>query len=431
MNIYTLLMIIPVVLAVALIIMIVRRNITENSGRSIDIAPAIPAVVVLMIAILVIAPMAESTQDYIFDEHSGKLTINKDIPQLAVQPWDEYADEVKSLVIKDGVTIGSGVFDSLTSLEYVSIGEDVTLGSNVFGMTMKDFRDRTMASPSEGEYVALDGILYHADEGIYTYSSSGWVSGLTSEAASAVNLVLPKKNGDTTVTSIYNDAFRSNATIKRVLVLPGDYSYVDIGSNVFYQATALETVQIPEGVQTLGYRAFADSSLVSISLPGSLRTLGGQAFSGASNLVAIDFPEGLTTIPASCLQNSGIQTASFPASISSIGSWAFNGCSSITQVSFAAGFAPSDLNSEAFRSWTFYASDGTTVIDKTVASNLAGKTFQGTAAALVEVAPGQLALTPQQIEQVNLHTMEDQDLDIQPMPFQPAVQTQDQEQETA
>lgn len=428
MNIYTLLMIIPVVLAVALIIMIVRRNITENTGRSIDIAPAIPAVVVLMIAILVIAPMAESTQDYIFDEKSGELSINKNIAQAEIQPWDDYADEVKSLVIKDNLTIGSGAFDSLTSLDYLKIGEGVTLGSGVFGVTLANSLG-TSAAAGPGEYVGLgDGTLYLCDDSIFTYNSTlNAITGFASGYESSVAVVLPREHNSVPVTAVSSGAFQNSATIEALLSVP-DSNVTSILDSAFYQCTALEIAMLPDSLTGIGPSVFRGcAALASVDFPDTLKTLGGNAFNGCSALKAIALPN-LTQIGGSCFDYcTAVETLSIESG-GNVQAFSFNRFTSITSVTFGKDFGTTSLHVN----WTnmvFYESDGTTAIDKTVASNLAGKTFEGTTAALVEVIPGERSLTPDQLTKVQLHTQElqRQELDIDPLPFQPSVQTQDQE----
>lgn len=60
----TIVMLVPVILAVALIVNVVRKNITEREpGASVDITGAIPAIVVLLVAVLVIGSTADVAED--------------------------------------------------------------------------------------------------------------------------------------------------------------------------------------------------------------------------------------------------------------------------------------------------------------------------------------------------------------------------------
>ena len=461
MNIYTLLMIIPVVLAVALIIMIVRRNITENSGRSIDIAPAIPAVVVLMIAVLVIAPMAESTQDYLYDEGSGVLDIQKNIAQLPTQPWDEYGDEVKTLNIHDSVdAIGTGAFRSLTALEYMSVPEGLSFPASSLGTAVYDVHGQALASIGGGLYAGLGTGLTLVDPAIFTYSSNGaTITGLSD--ATVTRVVFPTEHDGVALTGVGSSAFQNSGLVSAVFFDSdelGKSQIITIGNSCFMGSASLVEANLPRSATSLGTSTFNTcaalsdlrlpdtltrityhfiyqcESLASLELPGSLTEIVDGAMS-SSYLVSVSIPSKVTLIGSQALAgNTALEEVSIPSSVESVGVNAFYGCTGIRSVSFAPGFAAT-LGNNCFNSWTFYASDGTTTIDKTDASALAGKTFMGTAAALVEVSAGALSLTPDQIQQVNLHNQELQDLTehvaIDPLPFQPSLQTQDQEQETA
>lgn len=477
MNISPLIAIVPVVLAVALIIIVVRRNITERQpGEPIDIAGAIPAFVVLMVAVVFIGGMASSVAPYTWDEEDGELTINQDVG-AGSQKWDSLGADVKSLVINDNVkSVADGAFNTLTGLEYVSISDRVeSITSSAFGVTLKDCMDQAITAPEAGEYVGTgNGTLYYCDDSIYTYNSSA-ITGLTADAASAVHLVIPETHGGATIKTIASAAFRDKTAIATVLHVPGS-ELTTISYNAFRGCTSLATIELPETVDTIRNNAFRDcamtafdvpplvktieeytfnsctsltdidlanvetigasvfassTSLSSITIPDSVTTIGGSAFSSCTSLASVTLSKNLAELPNYMFNRcTSLSSITIPDSVTSIGSGTFTNCSGITSVTFGTGLTTLS-ETTPFPAWTFYASDGTTQIDKTVAANLAGKTFQGTAAALVEVAEGQLNLTPDQIQQVQLHTQELQDLkdqiSIDPLPFQPSLQTQEQE----
>ena len=445
----TIVMLVPVLLAVALIIGVIRRNVTERqAGDPVDISGAIPAVIVLMVAVLIIVAMGNAASPYVYDEESGELTIQKNVPQLDIQPWDSYASEVKSLIIEDNVTIGAGAFDTMTSLEYLKIGEGVSLGSGVFGVTLEDYTGATISAPSAGEYVGEgDDTLYYCDESIYTYTTDGTgITGLGSGVSSeAMYLVLPSAHDGRTISKVSASAFANNAAIAFVATLPGS-SISSVQGQAFDGCAALVTVKMSEAT-SVGFKSFNGcAALVTVEMP-KLASVGTNGFSGCSALASMTFDSvtrisnsgfsgcrSLTELDAPLLieiNNSGfyacggITIANIP-SIQTLGSSVFYNCTSIQEVKL--GPLTGTYSANAFPAWTFYESDGTTEIDKSVAANLAGKTFQGTASALVEVSPGLLSLTPQQLQQVHLHDAELQDLKdhltIDPLPFQPSLQTE-------
>ncbi|MBE5808599.1 MAG: leucine-rich repeat domain-containing protein [Clostridiales bacterium] len=60
---------------------------------------------------------------------------------------------------------------------------------------------------------------------------------------------------------------------------------VEIRAEAFYRNTSIESVVLDSKVQTIGARAFAYSSLKSITIPASVRTIADDAFLGCSGLV--------------------------------------------------------------------------------------------------------------------------------------------------
>ena len=394
--------IIPVILVVAFIAWIAKR-ITE--GERLDMKEGIVGVVILMVAVLVMIPMISSTQVYTWDEDTGELVIQQNISGGSYA-WDTYDSQIRSIVIKPGVSqIGNSAFDGAINLEYLSIPESVTdIGTNAFGVSLEDCFGNDITTPEPGQYVGENGTLYFCDGSIFTVNSSLAVTGLTQEASAAINLVIPSEYNGAAIVSINGSAFLDNTTIETLHFMP-DSSVRNIYSKAFQHCTALFMAKLPD----------------------SLTSLGTYAFSGCSALTSIIIPQNVTTISGSAFRDSGAETVIFPASLTSISSYAFTGNTATTAVSFEEGFNPT-LTS-GWTDWVFYASDGITAIDKNTASNLAGKTFMGTAAALIEVSPGLLTLTPQQIQQVHLHDTELQDLkdqiSIEPLPLQPSLQEQD------
>ena len=66
--------------------------------------------------------------------------------------------------------------------------------------------------------------------------------------------------------------------------LPSDLKTIE--AEAFEGEKAMEKVVLPDGVTTIGSRAFADSSLESINLPRSLTSIAADAFAESPNVVA-------------------------------------------------------------------------------------------------------------------------------------------------
>ena len=82
--------------------------------------------------------------------------------------------------------------------------------------------------------------------------------------------------------------------------------------DVMYQ---IRTVEVEEGVSSIGDNAFYSSSLSSVSLPGTVTSIGNTAFAGCYRLLELVIPEGVTTIGGSAFMGSVIRQLSLPASL--------------------------------------------------------------------------------------------------------------------
>ncbi len=79
-------------------------------------------------------------------------------------------------------------------------------------------------------------------------------------------------------------AFFAADAFADVLTLPN--SLAVIGEEAFCEDGSLDQVVLPEHIQKIGARAFANSSITSINLPESIEEIGDGAFSNCPNLVA-------------------------------------------------------------------------------------------------------------------------------------------------
>lgn len=62
------------------------------------------------------------------------------------------------------------------------------------------------------------------------------------------------------------------------LLLPADTRTIQ--AQAFYRTAELDTAVLPEGLETIGAKAFAESSLTSVNLPASLTSIAADAFDG-------------------------------------------------------------------------------------------------------------------------------------------------------
>lgn len=352
---YTLAMLIPVVLVAAFVIHIVKGYFLDGRDlKSLNLAAIVPAIVILMVAVLMISSMAQTLQDFRYDAEDGELVIYKNISESSEYPWDAYAEDVTSLIIKDGVTsIPDNAFISLTSLRTLSIPDTLEgLSVYLFRFEFLDPFGDYMSTLTPGTYVApqfrgsVGEQMVKCDPALFTYKETGTeIDGLTEDGTHAQILVIPATGP-------------SGKAIQAIVQTPRAGDRFPFGAGGFYAV-----IFAPGSIDRIGENAFTGATALNvIILPDTLSTIGANAFEGCTSLQMIDFPASVTSIGANC----------------------FLDCSGITEVGFASSFASAGLSPTAFASWTFYDSGGTTVLDKTDPSALAGWDFVGTAAALVK-----------------------------------------------
>ena len=133
-------------------------------------------------------------------------------------------------------------------------------------------------------------------------------------------------------------------------------------------SVSLDVVVLPEGVETIGSRAFSGSSLRKISLPASLKAIADDALPNPGSVTvtaptsswayrwAVD--KGYITMEESPLEDFVIENGMItkyvgpggdvviPKSVTSIGEYAFDGCSNLTSVTI--GNSVTEI-----RDWTF------------------------------------------------------------------------------
>jgi len=108
----------------------------------------------------------------------------------------------------------------------------------------------------------------------------------------------------------------------------------EIGSNAFYEATTVTSVEIPDTVTTIGSSAFNGCiSLSEVSIPNSVTDIGEGAFANCTNLTSVAIPSTVETVSGGAFYNcSSLTEVSISNGTKNIEEGAFAECTSLTQV---------------------------------------------------------------------------------------------------
>ena len=253
------------------------------------------------------------------------------------------------------ISINGSVVDSkIVGMDFGHI-ETIPYNINTFG------RMREYAIPEYAVHSIEGGGRNYNPEVMAWLNSTDWYKGnpnyMTFEEAAAVDseqfsgtnnalkkaiITFDEARFFTSVTYLTPDAFYNCKLLKRI-TLPDTLTEIRgftwDGYGTFGDCTSLVSVDMPDGVTTIGSRAFVNcSSLALTLLPSGITSIEASAFKGCTSLALTSLPNGLTSIESSVFDNcTSLVLTSLPSGITSIGQNAFNGCTSLALTSLPNG----------------------------------------------------------------------------------------------
>ena len=277
-------------------------------------------------SIVVITGRGEMS-NFQFDEdkrpYVKSVVFPKGITRISPRSF-EYCYNLQSVTLPDSVmSIGFYAFRKCTGLK------EFHMGKNVRTIELNAFRDctslqRLVLSDS------LETIGVHAFDGCSAITDT---------------VVFPES-----LVSLGDNAFAGASGPNAVAVWKArhcksggrpmsHFTKVIFGENVEYIGTylfsnaPLDTVVLPNGVDTIEQRAFYGCSLKYIELPQSLKYIGPSAFDGATSLASLTIPENVSNIPSTmCYGCSSLKSVTLPEGIKAIENFAFANCNSLSNI---------------------------------------------------------------------------------------------------
>ena len=130
----------------------------------------------------------------------------------------------------------------------------------------------------------------------------------------------------------YNDSSYSSCNhLTNVLMVASNR--VELGASVFSGCTALQAIELPEGLVGLPTNALAYcTSLQSVSLSSNVASIAYRAFDTCTSLTNVWLREGLSVIESQAFYGCALKRLELPQSVSSVGSRAFEKCGDLKSV---------------------------------------------------------------------------------------------------
>lgn len=246
---------------------------------------------------------------------------------------------LESVYLMDGVTtIGWYAFEGCTKLKSVRIPESVTsIGTGAFDNVHADFAISGYEDGYAQSYALENGFTFVAlgrDETLYTdfvYWIEDGEVGIGSYTGSATRVVVPYAIEGYQVTAITASAFYQNTTVTSI-DLPDSIRTI-VGST-FSGCTNLEEVKMPSEMANIGDFAFDGcAKLKSITLPKGIQAITEGMFYECASLTEIVIPDGVLSIERNAFDGcASLADITLPDSVKYIGSWAFLNCADLKQV---------------------------------------------------------------------------------------------------
>ena len=258
----------------------------------------------------------------------------------SVGSWFKNQTTLTNVVFDEGVkTIAASAFAGCTGLTSISIPSSVTrIGPSAFSKTNISTVE-VHCSNVESWFNELSTLTrVDLGNGVRTIGDDAFL-----KCSNLKTITFPEG-----LTSIGGRAFQNCALTE--VKLPS--TLTKIGNQAFQNCTALVDVLIPSSVTEIGYNAFSNtnistielhcsnvgkwfrelSTLTRVDLGDEVRTIGDNAFQSCSNLKAITLPEGLTSIGYRAFQGSGLTKVTLPSTLTTIGGQAFQNCTALGDV---------------------------------------------------------------------------------------------------
>lgn len=278
-----------------------------------------------------------------------KVELGNNIKNLEMSAFC-MCDSLRSLKIPETVTeIGGSCFMKDSLLVDIKLPAGLTsLGATVFSGCVSL---KSMELPVGITRIQTN--TFNGCQGLTNVTLKGEVTEIGTTAFSAcynLQFSIPE-----TVKTLGTGAFQNCRSITSAVIPEG---VTALPNSVFNGCKKLKDVKIGSKVASIGAYTFKWTAIESVNIPEAVTSIGTQAFMGDSLLKTVTLPAALTSLGTSAFKDCPeLPAITLPANLATIGATAFAGCSKLMTVTSLNPVPPTMAASTAFDTDTYAKAD--------------------------------------------------------------------------
>ena len=278
--------------------------------------------------------------------------IYKYLPTNDITTQANTCHELKLKVNKAGVSalsVTSTGWQSPTLVEATQTGNFVTVENETAGSLLAEGSALKTALASAGQSNPIRVVIMGKinDQDLVDLEKQMEADGYYVKYFKVSHLYITASGATAIPEGFCSPGKNTNTTLQEVILPEGITS---IGQKAFIGCQKLTSIQLPETVKEIGNQAFSQCNILTkINIPEGVTKIGESTFSMCTSLTSIQLPEGLTEVGRIAFANcSSLKEISIPKEVTKIEAGTFQGCTSLTSIQLPEGLT--EIGSNAFYS---------------------------------------------------------------------------------
>ena len=278
--------------------------------------------------------------------------IYKYLPTNDITTQANTCHELKLKVNKAGVSalsVTSTGWQSPTLVEATQTGNFVTVENETAGSLLAEGSALKTALASAGQSNPIRVVIMGKinDQDLVDLEKQMEADGYYVKYFKVSHLYITASGATAIPEGFCSPGKNTNTTLQEVILPEGITS---IGQKAFIGCQKLTSIQLPETVKEIGNQAFSQCNILTkINIPEGVTKIGESTFKGCTSLTSIQLPEGLTEVGRIAFANcSSLKEISIPKEVTKIEAGTFQGCTSLTSIQLPEGLT--EIGSNAFYS---------------------------------------------------------------------------------